>query len=43
MERFGNASHDGIQKLMDKSENKNTTKATATCVSYLGETQRRSA
>ena len=33
MERFGNASHDGIQKLMDKSENKNTTKATATCVS----------
>ena len=29
MQRFGNASHDDIQKLMDKSEN-NTTKATAT-------------
>ena len=31
-----------IQKLMDKSENKNMTKATATCVSYLGKTQKRS-
>ena len=30
MECFGNASHDDTQKLMDKSKNKNTTKATAT-------------
>ena len=30
MERFENTSHDDIQKLMDKSKNKNTTKATAT-------------
>ena len=30
MERFGNASHDDIQKLMDKSKNKNTTNAMAT-------------
>ena len=30
MERFGNASHDDIQKLMNKSTNKNTTKATGT-------------
>ena len=29
MERFGNVSHDDIQKLMDKLKNKNTTKATA--------------
>ena len=29
MERFGNASHNDIQKLMNKSKNKNTTKATA--------------
>ena len=29
MQRFGNGSHDDIQKLMDKSKN-NTTKATAT-------------
>ena len=29
MERFGNASHDDIQKLMDKSKN-NTTNAKAT-------------
>ena len=30
MERFGNASHDDILKLIDKSKNKNTTKTTAT-------------
>ena len=30
MESFGNGSHDDIQKLMDKSKNKSTTKATAT-------------
>ena len=36
MERFGNASHDDIQKLMDKSTNKNTTKATGTLMNmYL--------
>ena len=42
MERFGNASHDDIQKLMDKSKNKKTTKAKATwmdmyhtCISHL--------
>ena len=29
MQRFGNGSHDDIQKLMDKSKN-NTTKAAAT-------------
>ena len=43
MERFGNASHDDIQKPMDKSKNKNRTKATPTwmnVVSYMGETQR---
>ena len=28
MESFGNASHDDVQKLMDKSKNKNTTKTT---------------
>ena len=30
MERFGNASHDDIQKLIDKSKNKNMTKTTVT-------------
>ena len=30
MEGFGNASHDEIQKLMDKSKNKNTTKVAVT-------------
>ena len=30
MKRFRNASHDGIQKIMDKSKNKNTTKTTVT-------------
>ena len=30
MESFGNGSHDDTQKLMDKSKNKNATKATAT-------------
>ena len=30
MGRFGNASHDVIQKLMDKSKNKNTIKTRAT-------------
>ena len=30
MERFGNASHDDIQNLMDMSKNKNTTKAART-------------
>ena len=29
MKRFGNTSHDDIQKLMDNSKNKNTTKAIA--------------
>ena len=29
MEHFGNASHNHIKKLMDKSKNKNTTEATA--------------
>ena len=29
MEHFGNASHNHIQKLMDKSKNTNTTEATA--------------
>ena len=35
MERFGNVSHDDIQKLMDKSKNKNTTKATATWMNVI--------
>ena len=30
MERFGNACHDEIQKLMDKSRNNNPAKVTAT-------------
>ena len=30
MERFGNVSQDDIQKIMDKSKNKNATKAIAT-------------
>ena len=30
MECFRNASHDNIQKLMNKSKNKNTTEATGT-------------
>ena len=30
MERFGNASHDDIQKLIDNSKNESTTKAAAT-------------
>ena len=30
MEGFGNTSHDEIQKLMDKSKNKNTTKVAVT-------------
>ena len=38
MERFENASHDDIQKLMDKSKNN-----VDECVSNLGETLRRSA
>ena len=43
MESFGNASHYDIQKLMDKSKNKNTTKATEfmnvhyTCSKHRGE------
>ena len=43
MESFGNASHDDVQKLMDKSKNKNTTKTTEfmnvyhTCSKHRGE------
>ena len=44
MESFGNASHDDIQKLVDKSKNENTTKASATwmnvyhtCAKHRGE------
>ena len=35
MEHFGNASHDDVQKLMDKLKNKNTAKATAMWIVYL--------
>ena len=35
MERFGNASHDDIQKLIDKSKNKNMTKAIAKVIPFL--------
>ena len=30
MKRYGNVSYDDMQKLMDKSENKNKSKATVT-------------
>ena len=42
MERFGNLSYHDIQKLMDKSEIKHTTKATAAWMNVC-HTQRRSA
>ena len=35
MERFGNVSQDDIQKIMDKSENKNATKATLTWTNVI--------
>ena len=35
MERFGNASHDDIEKLIDKSKNKNMTKAIAKVIPFL--------
>ena len=42
MERFGNAYHDDIQNLMDKSKYKNTTKATGTWMNvYLTSVEHR--
>ena len=39
MQRFGNGSHDDIQKLMDKSKNNTTNDSDLDeCVSWLGET-----
>ena len=35
MERFGNVSQDDIQKIMDKSKNKNATKATLTWMNVI--------
>ena len=35
MERFGNSFHDDIQKLMDMSKNKNTTKAIPKVIAFL--------
>ena len=44
MERFGNASHDDIQKFTDKPKNKNMTKTTVTwmCI-ILGRNTERNA